>query len=84
MNFPVQGAAADIAKLALGYMRQELKDLDARLINCIHDEFVVECAQGISGEASERTREAMLRAGEEMLNKVPVDVEVAVSRDWTK
>jgi DNA polymerase I len=84
MNYPIQGASADIAKLALGYVREGLEALDACLINCIHDEFVVECAQGISGEASERTREAMLRAGEEMLNKVPVDVEVVVSREWRK
>ncbi|MDQ3925585.1 MAG: bifunctional 3'-5' exonuclease/DNA polymerase, partial [Actinomycetota bacterium] len=44
MNFPIQGASADIAKLALAYVREELEGLDARLINCIHDEFVVECA----------------------------------------
>src|SRR5215204_2127284 len=84
MNYPIQGASADIAKLALGYVREELEGLDARLINCIHDEFVVECAQEISEEVSERTRAAMIRAGEEILNKVPVDVEVAVSREWRK
>jgi DNA polymerase-1 len=84
MNYPIQGAASDIAKLALGYVREELEGLDARLINCIHDEFVVECREEISGEVSERTRAAMMRAGEEILNKVPVDVEVAVSREWRK
>jgi DNA polymerase-1 len=84
MNYPIQGASADIAKLALGYVRDELAGLDARLINCIHDEFVVECAEGISAEVSERTRKAMLRAGEEILNKVPVEVEVGLSREWTK
>jgi DNA polymerase-1 len=84
MNYPIQGASADIAKLALGYVREELEGLDARLINCIHDEFVVECAQEISEEVSERTRAAMIRAGEEILIKVPVDVEVAVSREWRK
>ena len=84
MNFPIQGASADIAKLALGYVREELEGLDARLINCIHDEFVVECSEGISAEVSERTKKAMLRAGEEILNKVPVEVEVAVSHEWTK
>jgi DNA polymerase I len=84
MNYPIQGAASDIAKLALGYVREELEGLDARLINCIHDEFVVECEESISGEVSERTRRAMIRAGEEVLEKVPVDVEVAVSREWTK
>src|ERR671915_2177647 len=84
MNFPIQGASADIAKLALGYVREELEGLDANLINCIHDEFVVECAQGVSGEVSERTKGAMIRAGEEILEKVPVDVEVVVSREWRK
>src|SRR5918997_3605407 len=84
INFVVEGAAADIAKLALGYMRQELKDLDAHLINCIHDEFVVECAEGVAPEVSERMKRAMIWAGERLLKKVPVEVEVAVSRDWTK
>jgi DNA polymerase I len=84
MNFPVQGAAADIAKLALDYMRRELKDLDARLINCIHDEFVVECAQEVASEVSERMKGAMFRAGAKLLKKVPVEVEVAVSQEWTK
>ncbi|MDQ5828666.1 MAG: bifunctional 3'-5' exonuclease/DNA polymerase, partial [Actinomycetota bacterium] len=79
MNYPIQGAASDIAKLALGYIRQELKDLDARLINCIHDEFVVECPEDLAPEVSERTKEAMIRAGEEVLEKVPVEVEVAAS-----
>jgi DNA polymerase I len=84
MNFPIQGASADIAKLALGYVRKGLEGLDANLINCIHDEFVVECAEGVSAEVSERTKKAMLRAGEEILNKVPVEVEAAVSNEWTK
>jgi DNA polymerase I len=84
MNFPIQGASADIAKLALGYIREELKDLDARLINCIHDEFVVECAKDEASEVSERTKAAMIRAGEEVLEKVPVEVEVAASREWRK
>jgi DNA polymerase-1 len=84
MNYPIQGAAGDIAKLALGYIRRELKDLDARLINCIHDEFVVECAQDEASEVSERTKAAMIRAGEDVLEKVPVEVEVATSREWRK
>jgi DNA polymerase I len=84
MNYPIQGTASDIAKLALGYVREDLEGLDARLINCIHDEFVVECEEDVSSEVSERTRAAMIRAGEEILNKVPVDVEVAVSREWRK
>lgn len=84
MNFPIQGTSADIAKLALIYIRKELWDLDARLINSIHDEFVVECAEALAEEVSERTRSAMIRAGEVLLKKVPVEVEVGVSREWSK
>jgi len=84
MNYPIQGSSADIAKLALAYVREELEGLDARLINCIHDEFVVECAEEIAPEVAERTKAAMTRAGEEILEKVPVEVEVARSREWRK
>jgi DNA polymerase I-like protein with 3'-5' exonuclease and polymerase domains/intein/homing endonuclease len=80
----VHNSSADIAKLALGYMRREFRDLDARLINCIHDEFVVECAEEVASEVSARMKGAMFRAGAKLLKKVPVEVEVAISREWTK
>jgi DNA polymerase I len=84
MNYPIQGASADIAKLALARVREELEGLDARLINCIHDEFVVECREDVAPEVAEKTKFAMNRAGEEILEKVPVEVEVAISREWRK
>ena len=84
MNYPIQGASADIAKLALVYVREDLKGLDARLVNCIHDEFVVECREDIAGEVAEKTSRAMTRAGEAILKKVPVEVEVATSPEWRK
>jgi DNA polymerase-1 len=84
MNYPIQGASADIAKLALSYIHRELDGTDARLINSIHDEFVVECAEELAPEVSEKTRQAMIRAGEKLLEKVPVEVEVEVSREWKK
>jgi DNA polymerase-1 len=84
MNFPIQGAAGDIAKLALVYVREELQGLDARLINSIHDEFVIECVEDQAEEVSEKTRTAMVRAGEDILEKVPVEVEATISREWRK
>ncbi len=84
MNYPIQGSSADIAKLALAYIRRELDGLDASLINSIHDEFVVECAGGLAEEVSGRMRRAMVQAGEKLLKKVPVEVEVVVSREWRK
>jgi len=84
MNYPIQGAASDIAKIALAYIRRELNGTDARLINTIHDEFVVECAEELAPEVSEKTGQAMTRAGEKLLKKVPVEVEVEISREWRK
>ena len=84
MNYPIQGAASDIAKLALVYVREEVEGLDARLINSIHDEFVLECAEEQATEVSEKTQAAMVRAGEDILEKVPVQVEIEVSREWRK
>jgi len=80
----VHNSSADIAKLALVYVREEVEGLDARLINSIHDEFVIECAEEQATEVSEKTQAAMVRAGEDILEKVPVQVEVEVSREWRK
>jgi len=84
MNYPIQGSSADIAKLALVYVRKDLEGMDARLINSIHDEFVVECAEDRAEEVSEKTQAAMVRAGEDVLEKVPVEVEATISREWRK
>ncbi|AHY45485.1 DNA polymerase I - 3'-5' exonuclease and polymerase domains [Rubrobacter radiotolerans] len=84
MNYPIQGASADIAKLALIYINKELRGTDARLINSIHDEFVIECPEDIAPEVSEKVKLAMTRAGEKILKKVPVEVETMISPEWRK
>ena len=84
MNYPIQGSSADIAKLALVYTREELADLDARLINSIHDEFVVECAEEIADDVAGKVKDAMNKAGAVLLKKVPTEVEVGISREWRK
>lgn len=84
MNYPIQGSSADIAKLALISIHEELKDTDARLINSIHDEFVIECPENMADEVSEKVASAMTRAGEKILKKVPVEVETMTSKEWRK
>jgi len=84
MNYPIQGTSADITKLALCYVGRDLRDMKARLVNCIHDELVVECPEGEAEEVAERMKGAMVRAGQKILTKVPVEVEVAISPEWRK
>ena len=47
LNMPIQGAAADIIKLAMVRVHRQLKeaDLAARLIMQVHDELIVECPE---------------------------------------
>ena len=81
MNAPVQGAAADIIKIAMVKVWQRLREekLDARLILQIHDELII--------EASEKDAErAAAVLGEEMRNAVKLDVpltaDVETGKSW--
>ncbi len=84
MNYPIQGTASDIAKLALIYIHKELLDLDARLINSIHDECVIECTIEEAEKVATLVQRAMVKAGRKLLKSVPVEVEVRISREWAK
>ncbi|MGH3086377.1 MAG: bifunctional 3'-5' exonuclease/DNA polymerase [Rubrobacteraceae bacterium] len=84
MNYPIQGAASDIAKLALFYIHEELKDTDARLINSVHDECVIECTIEEAEKVAALVKQAMIKAGRKLLKSAPVEVEVRISKEWTK
>lgn len=84
MNFPIQGTSADITKLAFIQLRRDLRGLDARIVNSIHDEFVVECREEQATQTAHLVQQAMVTAGKYILKKVPVEVEVVISKVWKK
>ena len=69
MNAPVQGAAADIIKIAMVKVYRRLKEegLEAHLILQIHDELIIEASQKDAARAAEVL-------GEEMRGAVSLDV----------
>lgn len=81
MNAPVQGAAADIIKIAMVKVWRRLRDekLDARLILQIHDELIIEASEKDAARAAEVL-------GEEMRNAVKLDVpltaDVETGKSW--
>jgi DNA polymerase-1 len=85
-NAPIQGTNADMTKLALIWIRNNLKErkLDAKLINTVHDEIVTECDESIAEEVTEVIRDCMIKAGEYYLKKVPTEVECEISDCWQK
>ncbi|MBQ7783647.1 MAG: DNA polymerase I, partial [Oscillospiraceae bacterium] len=81
MNAPVQGAAADIIKIAMVKVYQRLRDegLDAQLILQVHDELIIEASEKDAARAAEVL-------GEEMRNAVKLDIpliaDVCTGQSW--
>lgn len=81
MNTPVQGTAADIIKLAMVRVQQDLDrgGYAARLILQVHDELVVECPEGEAAPVSTLLQEAMERI---VTLSVPLVAEVSSGKSW--
>lgn len=83
-NTPIQGTSADILKRALRLLRDDLRDTNARIVNIIHDEIVVEADESEAKEVARKVERAMIAAGEEYLKAVPVKVETEIADEWVK
>lgn len=83
-NTPIQGAASDIFKRAMRLVDDALLDRDAQIVNSVHDEIVVECAEPIAEETARLVSQTMVTAAKEFLPHVPVEVEAVVSDAWLK
>jgi len=86
VNYPIQGTGADLLKLAVLLFNVEVKKrgLEARVINLVHDEILVECSRDQAEEISRILENAMKQAGSIVLKRVPVEAEVAVGKSWAK
>jgi DNA polymerase I-like protein with 3'-5' exonuclease and polymerase domains len=83
-NTPIQGSSADILKRALRLLHDELRDTSACIVNIVHDEIVVEADANETESIAKKVEDAMCKAGEEYVKKVPVKVETEVSDEWVK
>lgn len=81
LNAPIQGSAADIMKIALYRIHDDLRAerLSSRVLLQIHDELVVEVAPGEWDAAERIVRERMAGAAD---LSVPLDVQVGRGKDW--
>jgi DNA polymerase I len=83
-NTPIQGTSADILKRALRLMREELAGTNAKIVNIIHDEIVVEADTDEAAEVAAKVERVMCAAGQEYLKTVPVKVETEIATEWVK
>jgi DNA polymerase I-like protein with 3'-5' exonuclease and polymerase domains len=83
-NFPIQGSSADILKRALRLLHDKISGTSAKLVNIVHDEIIVEADASEAEMTAKSLEKAMCDAGEEFIKKVPVNVDVKVSDEWSK
>ena len=81
LNAPIQGSAADIIKVAmLGVHRAlEAAQLRSRMLLQVHDELIIELAEGERAEVERIVREQM---GSAHPLDVPLEVSVGVGGSW--
>ncbi|MCC9655862.1 DNA polymerase I [Rhodopirellula halodulae] len=81
INMPIQGTAADLIKLAMLRVHEQLQqsDLQARLLLQIHDELLLESPDEELDALSDLVRESMTSV---MQLDVPLKVDVAHGRTW--
>ncbi len=81
LNAPIQGSAADIIKVAMLDLDRGLREsgLRSRLLLQVHDELVLEVAEGEREALEALVRSTMAGAAD---LAVPLDVSVGVGRSW--
>ena len=81
LNTPIQGSAADLIKIAMVKVYDELKkrNLKSRLILQVHDELIVETHKSELSEVKKLVKECMENAIE---LSVPVIAEISSGDNW--
>ncbi len=85
-NSPVQGTNADITKLAMLAVHDDLRTygFDANMIIQVHDEIVVLARKNQAESVKMVVEESMVKAGQEVIKSVPVKVDCHISDIWKK
>lgn len=78
VNAPIQGAAADMIKVAMLQVHEALKGCRTRMLLQVHDELVFELAEGEEG----KLRELRTIMEEAMPVNVPIEVDVKLGPNW--
>ncbi|MGI8812298.1 MAG: DNA polymerase [Pyrinomonadaceae bacterium] len=84
VNMPIQGTSADILKAALRLLHDSIIGTNAKLVNIVHDEIIVECDAGEADATAAKLEAAMRQAGERYIKKVPINVDVHIADEWSK
>jgi len=83
-NLPFQGCGASTTKLAMCKLKNliDKEKYDAKIINAIHDEILVEVHKDEAEDVAKYVQKAMIEAFNHYAPSVPMEVEPAIGREW--
>ena len=79
MNTPIQGTAADIMKIAMIKLYNNLKNVDAKIVLQVHDELIIEVKEEQKEIAKKILKESMENATK---LDVPLKVDISEAKTW--
>lgn len=81
MNTPIQGTAADIMKIAMIKVYQEIQNrgLKSKIVLQVHDEMMIEAPIGEKEEIQKIMKESMELA---IQLKVPLIADISEAKNW--
>lgn len=84
MNTGIQGIGAVICKEALVVCRELLKSYDGLMLPPVHDELNFEIRDDQVQEFADRAAKLMTEVGNKYVTKVQMEVDVKITKYWTK
>ena len=85
-NYPIQGTAADVTKYAgILFLKEILSRgwwLTVRIVNMIHDEYLVECPEGMAEEVKVVLATCMADAGKPFCKILPLKADAIHGDHW--
>lgn len=81
-NHTIQSIGADILKKALYYLGEKIRPFDARIINLVHDEIIIECKISEVDHLTRVVENCMIKGAKQYLKKVPIKVSIRVDSVW--
>jgi DNA polymerase I-like protein with 3'-5' exonuclease and polymerase domains len=86
LNYPIQGSAAEMSKIALIKLFKYIKQREllsiVKIVGFVYDEVIVECPQELAEEFSAKVKECMETAADLFCKYVPIPVEPEIAPYW--
>ena len=84
LNTKLQGLGSLVMKVALCYLYDWLKGMDARFLYNCHDEFQIECDPDIAEKVKLMAIRSIVQAGKYLKLNVPLDADGKIGRSWAE